>query len=62
MSKQGSKHPSPRKRAVSTRKPDVAEMSNQPNDIFDFAGTVPPIPGVDAVKARQYMERHYRRV
>ncbi len=31
-------------------------------DALDYAGTVPPVPGVDAVKAREDMEKMYHRV
>lgn len=62
MSQKRSKHRSSHSQAVSTNNPDVIVLSSQPKDIFDFAGTVPPIPGVDAVKARADMEKMYHRV
>lgn len=62
MSKQRSIHRSTHSKAVSTNEPDLIMSTSQPKDIFDYAGTVPPIPGVDAVNARADMEKMYHRV
>ncbi len=62
MSKPSSNHRQTNTRAVSTNKSDVAVFSNQLKDILDYAGTVPPILGVDVVSSREFMEKNYRRV